>query len=116
MKFLTDENISTFTVSFLRNLGHEVKDIKEEKLYGIDDVEVFALAQKENRILITLDKDFGKIVYLPPQKHAGIIFLRITPTIDTRINHRLTALFEKYSEADIRHKFVVVTNKTIKIR
>ncbi|MBI5789557.1 MAG: DUF5615 family PIN-like protein [Candidatus Schekmanbacteria bacterium] len=115
MKFLTDENISTFTVSFLRNLGHDVKDIKEQNLHGIDDTEVLALAQADKRILITLDKGLGKLVHLPPQKHAGIVLLRISPTIDVKINQRLAVLFERHPSSGIEHKFVVVTNQTVRI-
>lgn len=34
MKLLTDENISKLLVKALREAGHDVKDIKEEKLLG----------------------------------------------------------------------------------
>ncbi|NPV44615.1 MAG: hypothetical protein HPY70_11695 [Firmicutes bacterium] len=32
--FLTDENISPKTISFLRSYGLDIKDIKEERLSG----------------------------------------------------------------------------------
>lgn len=40
IRFLTDENISSSLVKSLRKNGFDVKDIKEEKLYGISDKEV----------------------------------------------------------------------------
>jgi predicted nuclease of predicted toxin-antitoxin system len=35
------------------------------------------LANKENRILLTRDKDFGELVYRLQQVHAGIILIRL---------------------------------------
>ncbi len=58
MKFLTDENIAISVVKHLRNKGHDVKDVKEESLYGSPDKDIFELAKKENRIILTHDKDF----------------------------------------------------------
>lgn len=46
MKFLTDENIAISVVKFLRNKGFDVKDIKEESLYGLSDKFIFELAKK----------------------------------------------------------------------
>jgi hypothetical protein len=37
IKFLTDENIATSLVKAIRKKGCDVKDIKEEKLFGIED-------------------------------------------------------------------------------
>ena len=72
MKFLTDENIAVNVLQSLRTAGHDVKDIKEEKLYGVSDHIILELANKENRILVTHDKDFACFT----QKHKGIILLR----------------------------------------
>ena len=38
-----------------------------------------ALAHREGRILITLDKDYGEIAVVRGQAHAGIIRLTILP-------------------------------------
>ncbi len=40
LKFLADENIAKSLVRALRQNGYDVKDIKEEKLFGISDKEV----------------------------------------------------------------------------
>ena len=39
-RFLTDENIAKSLVRKLRDEGHDVKDIKEEKLFGTSDKEI----------------------------------------------------------------------------
>ena len=64
----------------LRNQGHDVKDIKEMRLYGESDESIISLAQRENRILVTLDKNFGNIIVYPPEKYPGIIVLKVHPS------------------------------------
>lgn len=65
LKFLTDENIAKSTIRELRNLGYDIKDVKEEKLYGISDETIIEIAIKEERTVITLDKDFGNVLFYP---------------------------------------------------
>ena len=77
MKFLTDENIASSVVHFLRKSGYDVKDIKESNLYGISDKEVLKIAFEEGRIVITHDKDFGNLLTFSREKHRGVILLRL---------------------------------------
>ena len=56
MQFLTDAKVFVPMVSGLRNLGHDVFDLKEKVLEHLSDPEVFQLAQRERRILVTPDK------------------------------------------------------------
>ena len=41
--------------------------LKEEGLFGISDKEVLALAFKENRAVITHDKDFANLLKYPSE-------------------------------------------------
>ena len=61
MKFLTDENISKNTIRTLRAIEIEVKDVKEENLEGASDIDLVKLANQENLLIITLDKDFAQL-------------------------------------------------------
>ncbi len=74
-KFLADENVSRSLTNFLRKLGYDIKDIKEERLFGILDEEIIRLAKKEDRIIITHDKEFGNILN-NPTKFTKIIIIR----------------------------------------
>jgi predicted nuclease of predicted toxin-antitoxin system len=44
LKFLTDENIFPQVITFLRKLGHDVKDIQESGLYLISDDKIVEIA------------------------------------------------------------------------
>lgn len=58
----------------LKAAGHDVVWIGDLSADPGDE-EILALAYRESRILITLDKDFGELAVVRDQAHAGIIRL-----------------------------------------
>lgn len=59
MKFLADENYLPSLISFLQKNFHDVKRV-QRSLKGISDESVVSKSQKENRIILTFDKDLLK--------------------------------------------------------
>jgi predicted nuclease of predicted toxin-antitoxin system len=41
------------------------------------DSDILAWALAENRLLLTMDKDFGELVFLSGRSHAGVLLLRM---------------------------------------
>ncbi len=64
IKFLADMGVSTKTVLWLRNNGYEAVHLLEQGLYKLSDADVLEKARVENRVLLTMDLDFG---YLLPE-------------------------------------------------
>ena len=60
MKILVDENIPRITVEELRRLGHDVLDVRGTPQQGMEDDDLWRLAQTEQRLLITTDKGFAE--------------------------------------------------------
>ena len=58
MKILVDEDILRMTVTWLRELGHHVKDIRGTMDQGLADPALWTVAMAEGRLLITTDKGF----------------------------------------------------------
>ena len=58
MRFLTDANKFVPMVDELRVLGYDVFHIKEKKLNNLNDAEIYNLAQRLNRIIVSMDKNF----------------------------------------------------------
>ena len=114
MRFLADECCDTGLVASLRNDGHDVLYVFEEKP-GIPDDEVLLDAYNEGRILLTEDKDFGELVYRLKKPSKGIILIRI----DVRQRHikraRLKKLIENYQDRLAGH-FVVVDSDKFRFR
>lgn len=74
MRVLVDACVARGAVLALRSAGHDVLSVGDV-LPPMDDAAVLALAHREGRILITLDKDFGELVVARGRPHAGIVRL-----------------------------------------
>ena len=114
MRFLIDASSDARLVDHLRNLGHDVTRIGPDYPARLRDVDVLAAAYREQRILITDDRDFGELVFRERQPHAGVIYLRLDTT---RIAVRTTRLDDVLSTyADQLDQFIVVTAESVRVR
>ncbi len=76
MKFITDENLGVKVPRYFRSLGYDVISATEVAL-SKPDTDILDIANKENRILLTTDKDFGELVFKEKLIHSGVILLRL---------------------------------------
>ncbi len=76
LKFLADVNIEKTIIEEIKALGYDIICVTNINP-GMPDTEVCKLANKENRILITNDKDFGEIVFRQKSISSGIILIRL---------------------------------------
>lgn len=81
MRFLADENTDARVIRALRADGHDVVSVAEDQP-GIPDDKVLAWANRERRILITEDLDFGELIFRDATPCYGLLQLRIH-SIDT---------------------------------
>ena len=113
MKFLADENIHADIVGWLRNSGHDVL-YAAESLTGASDDELLATARREDRLLITDDKDFGELVYHRRLVTRGVILIRLQAM---PLPNRMQRLSEVW--ADIEQspdKFIVISKRKVRVR
>ncbi len=75
MLFLADESCDFAVVRALRGAGHDVLAVADVSPRA-DDEQVLELARQEQRILLTEDKDFGRLVYADQQATGGVILIR----------------------------------------
>ena len=114
MRFLLDENAEFRIATFLTTLGHDVTTIVHDYSPGLDDEAVLTIAQQENRILITNDRDFGELIIERQLAHTGVILLRLrSQLVQTKIARLTTVLTNHSIELD---QFIVVTDRRIRIR
>ncbi|HKO03201.1 MAG TPA: DUF5615 family PIN-like protein, partial [Candidatus Acidoferrales bacterium] len=66
MKFKLDENLSRHLKDVVSSLGHDAATAAEEDLLARSDREVAAAACAEDRVLLTLDVEFGNLKKYPP--------------------------------------------------
>lgn len=95
MRFLLDENADGRLGAYLRSLGHDVKSVPADYQPSLDDARVLAVAHDEDRLLITDDRDFGRLVDVLHQPHAGVHYFRLGSNVALatkiyRLGHVLT--------------------------
>ncbi len=77
MKVKLDENIGRRGQGLLQAAGHDVMTVRDQGLGGATDEKLFDVCAEEGRVLITLDRDFGKVTRFPPSTSAGIVVLEL---------------------------------------
>jgi len=74
MKFLIDGDLPRLVTEILIAAGHDAVWVRRMNR-GATDEEIVAIAQRESRVIITRDKDFGEFVFRKAQK-VGVILVR----------------------------------------
>lgn len=62
MRFLIDECLPPQMAGLLRAVRHDCADVYDLGLGGQPDEQIMALADRENRILVSADTDFGELL------------------------------------------------------
>ena len=106
LRFLADESCDHAVVRALTSLGHEVLPVAELSPTA-DDETVISLARREERVLLTEDKDFGQLVYATGLPSVGVILLRYPAGVRSKIGETV-ADFVNRKGAELRGRFVVI--------
>jgi predicted nuclease of predicted toxin-antitoxin system len=115
MKFLFDQSADFRLIPHLRQLGHDVQAVSRDYPPGLPDEDVLEIAQKEKRILVVADRDFGELIFHQRLAHAGVIFFRLPGVkLQTKIDQLNTVLVE-HTDNLKRGEFLVVTPGHIRI-
>jgi predicted nuclease of predicted toxin-antitoxin system len=107
MKFLIDQDVYAVTIKFLIDAGHDVIIVAQIGLAQASDEEILRVAQSENRILVTRDRDYGNLVFVRAMG-TGVIYLRVLPKAVNQVHNELAKVIENYSEVELKGAFVVV--------
>jgi predicted nuclease of predicted toxin-antitoxin system len=111
-RLLLDENIPQALVAVLRDAGHDVVHVTQ-LVPGAPDTQVLDLARSQGRLLLTLDSDFGELLFrqgIAPV--PAIIYFRLHPMRLEDLAHlALTAL-----AWEVEGGFVVATREGMRRR
>jgi predicted nuclease of predicted toxin-antitoxin system len=115
VKFLIDQDVYAATIRFLEGLGHDVVRVADHGLATAADEELLKVADEQQRILVTRDRDFGSLVFLK-SVGAGVLYLRILPSTQSAVHAELERVLASRSEAELRTIFVVIEPHGHRIR
>lgn len=110
LEFLFDENISLIVKEHFSRKGFNCETVKE-KMFGATDSSIAEYALENNKIIITLDKDFGLIF---SNMGTSVILLRLKNSQPERIISHLESFFTDktdFGEDDLPKLFVIKEKK-----
>lgn len=114
VKFLADEGFSFLITSTLIGMGYDVLWIGDIAS-GVDDTDVFEISQRDGRIILAEDKDFGELAVRFGHQAAGIVLLRIDASKKELREKRIIELFENFVEKLPGH-LTIVDNEKFRFR
>ena len=112
IRFIADVNVEKILVDYLIGNGYDVKWIPDYNRKMFDD-ELLDLANREKRILITNDKDFGEITFLQRKLSMGIILIRVKGQKAEDKVKLFKKLLQNYRDKLLKH-FTVITKEKIR--
>jgi predicted nuclease of predicted toxin-antitoxin system len=113
MRFLVDECTGPRVAQWLRDQGHDVFSVYDEDR-GADDEAILERAVREERIVITNDKDFGELAFREQRPHRGIVLLRLASR-DPASQIQVLASLLATSADQLANHFVVATESAVRI-
>jgi predicted nuclease of predicted toxin-antitoxin system len=106
LRFLADESCDHAVVRALRQESHDVLAISEFASQSSDD-DVLAMALREERILLTEDKDFAQLVFARRLKSPGVILIRFPANARLSLPRAILQLVRNVGR-ELSRTFVVV--------
>ncbi len=113
LRFLADESCDFAVVRALRASGHDVVAVSEVAPRS-DDRDLINQASREQRILVTEDKDFGWLVFASHADSAGVILIRFPGNARQTLVEAIQLLIRQQGEK-LMGAFVVVEPGYVRI-
>ncbi len=114
LKFLVDVGVGKKVEEFLLEKKYDSKAVRSLD-QSMPDQEIIRLAALEKRIVITMDKDFGELVYHSGMDHRGILLLRLEDATGSEKQQVIAKILAQYAD-NMKNNFCVYQNKKFRFR
>jgi predicted nuclease of predicted toxin-antitoxin system len=115
VRFLADESCDFRVVIALRQAGHDVT-ATADIARGAADRDVLDTCRREQRILITEDRDFGQLVFASgATAGGGVLYVRCPEVARPALAEAITALVGRLGD-QLERSFVVWSPRRVRVR
>jgi predicted nuclease of predicted toxin-antitoxin system len=114
LKLLIDVGLGRKVEEWMKHKNYDAKSIRDINP-RMSDREILKIAMFERRLIITMDKDFGELIYKSKWPHSGVLLLRLE---DERAREKIRVvetILKDYS-SEIVNKFSVFKKNKLRIR
>jgi predicted nuclease of predicted toxin-antitoxin system len=111
---IADECVSRHVVERLRSKGFDVAWIARNRP-GITDAEIIRTAAKEDRVLITEDRDFGELVIRQRYQIRGVVLMELDRLTSAAEADRVAAILLAHSHR-LDGNLIVIEPTRVRIR
>ncbi len=116
MRFLVDMPLSPALVTWLKAQGHDAVHAGEAGLHEAPDEVILERARMEDRIVVTADLDYPRLLALTHSRGPGLILFRGGDYSEQETVERLSQVFARVSPEVMEDSIVVVERSRIRLR
>ncbi len=113
LKFLVDMGVGKKVEDFLK-VEYNVKCVRDIDP-RMPDIDILKIAVDENRMVITMDKDFGELAFNTKLKHMGVLLLRLENASGEKKLEVVSEILKRYSDI-ITGGFCVYQKGKLRVR
>lgn len=114
LKFVFDVGVGKRAAEVLQSAGFDVVSILDLDP-TMSDAEILSIAESDQRMVVTMDKDFGELVFHSGKKHNGVLLLRLEDADGEEKAAIVRAIIRDFV-SEIEGKFCVFQNGRLRIR
>lgn len=117
MRFLVDNAMSPTIAVALRDAGHDAVHLREKGLQAEPDSVVFEMAEREDRVIVSADTDFGALLAARDRpKPSFVLFRRTSGLRPVEIANQLLEIVGRYESRLETGCIVTVRDDRIRVR
>ncbi|KJU81435.1 hypothetical protein MBAV_006376 [Candidatus Magnetobacterium bavaricum] len=114
LRFIVDVGVGKKVEEYLQRVGFYVKSVRDMNP-RLRDIEILKIVESEGLMLITMDKDFGELVYNTGKAHGGVLILRLDGANGAEKVEALKKVLSGYADR-IKGKFCVFQGGRLRLR
>ena len=104
------------TIKALREAGHDCIHLVEQRLERMPDSAIIEKAADEDRIVLTHDLDFGRLLALSGRTKPSVITFRLSDMRPASVASRTMAIIRAFENELTEGAAIVVTDKGVRRR
>jgi predicted nuclease of predicted toxin-antitoxin system len=114
LTFVIDVGVGKSVETYLQDAGYQVIIIREIDP-SMTDLAILKIAQENQAMVITMDKDFGELIHSKKEQHDGVLLLRMEDATGSQ-KKEVIAYILTHFESEIKGKFCVYQSEKLRIK